>query len=45
MEPYKDIRSLKAFQDETIIKDTFLDDRCRSQQQPEIAKRGKERYA
>lgn len=44
MEPFKDIGSVKAFQEERTVKDTFLDDGYRRQQQPEIRKRGKERH-
>lgn len=45
MEPYKDRRSVKVFQEERMVRDMFLDDGYRSQQQPEIGKRGKERQA
>lgn len=35
---------MKAFQGKRMVKDTFLDDGSRSQQQPEIRKNGKERH-
>lgn len=43
-EPYRDIKSVKAVQEERMVKDTFLDDGYRSQQEPEIGKRRMEKH-